>query len=54
MESGLLDPAAVESIFAEHRGGQADHGRALFAITMFSCWWMDQSAGIRDKPAVGG
>jgi hypothetical protein len=32
----------VETLFAEHRGGQANHGRLLYALAMFSCWWNDQ------------
>lgn len=42
--SGFLDSCAVDTIFAEHRDGKADHGRILFAITMFSCWWLDEAA----------
>jgi asparagine synthase (glutamine-hydrolysing) len=46
--------AGVESLFEEHRRGQADHGRMLYAIAMFSCWWNDQraakaSAAVREK-----
>ena len=39
MRSGYLQPAAVETLFAEHRAGVANHGRILYAIAMFSCWW---------------
>ncbi len=39
---GLLDPKGVEQLFDEHRAGAADHGRMLYAIAMFSCWWKDQ------------
>jgi asparagine synthase (glutamine-hydrolysing) len=38
-EAGYLDRRAVEALFQEHRRGDADHGRMLYAITMFSCWW---------------
>jgi asparagine synthase (glutamine-hydrolysing) len=38
-EQGYLDPVVVEDIFEEHRSGRADHGKLLYAITMFSCWW---------------
>jgi asparagine synthase (glutamine-hydrolysing) len=41
---GLLDPAGVEALFEEHRSGAADHGRMLYAIAMFSCWWAGQGA----------
>lgn len=37
--SGYLRPEAVEGLFAEHAGGLANHGRILYAIAMFSCWW---------------
>jgi asparagine synthase (glutamine-hydrolysing) len=39
---GLLDKAGVDRLFDEHRSGAADHGRMLYAIAMFSCWWRDQ------------
>ena len=41
-ELGLLDQGGVEQLFDEHRKGVADHGRMLYAIAMFSCWWKDQ------------
>ena len=41
-ELGFLDPAGVEQLFDEHRRGAADHGRILYAIAMFSCWWAQQ------------
>ncbi len=40
--SGYLDAREVEAIAREHRDGKANHGRILYAITMFSCWWQDQ------------
>ena len=40
-QSGYLKPDAVEELFAEHRAGTANHGRILYAIAMFSCWWQD-------------
>jgi asparagine synthase (glutamine-hydrolysing) len=39
---GLLNDQGVERLFDEHRNGTADHGRMLYAIAMFSCWWKDQ------------
>jgi asparagine synthase (glutamine-hydrolysing) len=41
-ELGFLDPKDVERLFDEHRSGAADHGRILYAIAMFSCWWDQQ------------
>jgi asparagine synthase (glutamine-hydrolysing) len=38
----FLNRAGVEQLFDEHRSGKADHGRMLYAIAMFSCWWKDQ------------
>ena len=43
-QAGYLQPQAVDSLFDEHRTGRANHGRILYAITMFSCWWLDQRA----------
>ena len=39
---GLLDKSGIDRLFDEHRSGAADHGRMLYAIAMFSCWWKDQ------------
>jgi len=33
----------VEQLFKEHRAGLADHGRILYAIAMFSCWWQQRT-----------
>jgi asparagine synthase (glutamine-hydrolysing) len=41
---GLLDRKGVDQLFDEHRRGVADHGRMLYAIAMFSCWWEQQKA----------
>jgi asparagine synthase (glutamine-hydrolysing) len=40
--AGYLDAPQVEALFNEHRRGVANHGRLLYAIAMFSCWWQDQ------------
>jgi len=40
--AGFLDPKGVETLFDEHRSGAANHGRVLYAIAMFSCWWSEQ------------
>jgi asparagine synthase (glutamine-hydrolysing) len=48
---GLLDDRAIEQLFDEHRRGAADHGRILYAIAMFSCWWEQQrSPAAREAP----
>lgn len=41
-DAGFLDPAEVAKLFDEHRRGQADHGRLLYALAMFGCWWSGQ------------
>jgi asparagine synthase (glutamine-hydrolysing) len=41
-DSGFLDPGGVDQLFKEHRAGAANHGRLLYAIAMFSCWWTEQ------------
>ena len=53
-ELGFLDDRGVEQLFDEHRKGAADHGRILYAIAMFSCWWEQQraSAPVRPKKSV--
>jgi asparagine synthase (glutamine-hydrolysing) len=40
--AGYLDPHAVDRLFDDHRAGRANHGRILYAIAMFSCWWNEQ------------
>jgi len=51
--SGYLEAPAVDAIAAEHRSSQANHGRLLYAITMFSCWWQDQKEqGTKQAAAV--
>ncbi len=41
-ELGVFDPAAIDAVFREHRAGQRDHSRFLYALAMFSLWWMDR------------
>jgi asparagine synthase (glutamine-hydrolysing) len=41
---GFLNRQGIEQLFDEHRKGAADHGRILYAIAMFSCWWQQQRA----------
>jgi asparagine synthase (glutamine-hydrolysing) len=43
-ELGIFDRSCVDRLFDEHRSAAADHGRMLYAIAMFSCWWKDQRA----------
>jgi asparagine synthase (glutamine-hydrolysing) len=53
-ELGFLNAAGVEQLFDEHRRGAADHGRILYAIAMFSCWWEQQrSASVSDTLSIG-
>jgi asparagine synthase (glutamine-hydrolysing) len=40
--AGYLDARAVDQLFDDHRAGRANHGRVLYAIAMFSCWWSEQ------------
>lgn len=51
-ELGFLDARGVERLFDEHRSGAADHGRVLYAIGMFSCWWQQQCNQSALKPAT--
>jgi asparagine synthase (glutamine-hydrolysing) len=41
-DAGFLNRQAVEQLFDEHRSGRTDHGRILYALAMFSCWWQEQ------------
>ena len=41
-EARFLDPQQVERVFDEHRRGLANHGRLLYALAMFGCWWSEQ------------
>jgi asparagine synthase (glutamine-hydrolysing) len=40
--AGFLEASEVRRIFDEHRRGLANHGRLLYALAMFGCWWKDQ------------
>ena len=46
-DAGFLDRDQVDQLFAEHRQGKANHGRLLYAIAMFSCWWRDERHYLR-------
>ncbi len=39
LQIGYVDAAAVERLFRDHRTGNADHSRLLYAVTMFAMWW---------------
>jgi asparagine synthase (glutamine-hydrolysing) len=41
-DAGFLDPKGVEALFDDHRLGKSNHGRILYALAMFSCWWKEQ------------
>jgi hypothetical protein len=43
-QAGYLRSDALDRLADEHRSGVADHGRSLYAITIFSCWWADKKA----------
>jgi asparagine synthase (glutamine-hydrolysing) len=50
-DAGFLNPKEVTRLFDEHRRGKANHGRLLYALAMFSCWWKDQRQFARPAPA---
>ena len=41
-DAGYLNALEVARLFDEHRRGRANHGRLLYALAMFSCWWKEQ------------
>lgn len=41
-DAGFLSSKEIAHLFEEHRRGRANHGRLLYALAMFSCWWKDQ------------
>lgn len=49
--AGYLRPEVVDQLFAEHEAGLGNHGRALYAIAMFSCWW-SQTARSHERKAA--
>jgi asparagine synthase (glutamine-hydrolysing) len=50
-QSGYLKAATIDQLRAEHRAGVANHGRILYAIAMFSCWWQDGVTQTRSRAA---
>jgi asparagine synthase (glutamine-hydrolysing) len=43
-DAGYVRPQVVEDLFDEHRRGEANHGRLLYALTMFGLWWARDTA----------
>lgn len=53
-ELGFLQTDRIDSVFAEHRDGKSDHGRFLYALAMFSLWWMARKdAPVAPRPGHG-
>ena len=50
-QSGYLRPEGVEQLFREHDASLANHGRTLYAIAMFSCWWQQTMTEGKRKAA---
>jgi asparagine synthase (glutamine-hydrolysing) len=48
---GYLQPETVERLFSEHARGEANNGRILYAIAMFSCWWQQSMSAGQSKAA---
>lgn len=42
-QAGYLDNAQVDRLFTEHRKGDANHGKILYALTIFGSWWQQHS-----------
>jgi asparagine synthase (glutamine-hydrolysing) len=49
---GYVRPQAAERLFAEHRSGEADHSRMLYALTVFGLWLTDAAAP-NDRAVAG-
>jgi asparagine synthase (glutamine-hydrolysing) len=49
--AGYLAPAAVDAVFEEHRTGERDHGRFLYALTIFCLWYAGRGTRYRMQPA---
>jgi asparagine synthase (glutamine-hydrolysing) len=50
-EAGYLRQDSVQQLFAEHDAGVANHGRILFAIAMFGCWWQQNVVQTQTRAA---
>ena len=51
-DAGFLESSEINRLFDEHRRGLANHGRLLYAIAMFSCWWKDQRPTRREAQSA--
>jgi asparagine synthase (glutamine-hydrolysing) len=49
--AGYLEATTVDRLFSEHRHGQANHARLLYAAAVFATWWQNSHAGIREAVA---
>jgi asparagine synthase (glutamine-hydrolysing) len=49
-DADYLNRFEVERLFDEHRRGRANHGRLLYALAMFSCWWKEQRPQPQRQP----
>jgi asparagine synthase (glutamine-hydrolysing) len=49
-ELGFLRCDQVDEVFSEHRDGKRDHGRFLYALSMFSLWWADRRSMPAEAP----
>ena len=43
-QAGYLSALAVDQIFEQHRTGERDHGRFLYALTIFCLWWSGRTS----------
>jgi len=51
-DTGLLNPAAVERLLADHLAGRADHARRIWALVHFVLWWQKCYHGLHvPRPA---
>jgi asparagine synthase (glutamine-hydrolysing) len=49
--AGFLRHDAVETLLREQAAGLRDHGRALYALSVFAHWWLEQGPGAADHAA---
>lgn len=49
--AGFLRPDAVETLLREQSNGVRDHGRALYALSVFAHWWLEQGPGVTEQTA---
>jgi asparagine synthase (glutamine-hydrolysing) len=46
--AGYLDTTTVDRLFSEHKRGQANHARLLYAVAVFATWWQDSHAAVEE------